>query len=290
MALAILAIRAMTIFPILAIRAHRQGSDKIPLRPHPSHSEYSLRAQCPHHRGAPHVVPHVTSFHDGATLVVLSRGPTATPMPPMVLDPSFGALAAAALARCAPSPATQRALRSSLRPPTAPNGNPSRAALHKSIATRFTRFRSTDSHTAKSARCLSSPPTVDLLHSALPTKSASSKPLQRVLRRAPKPNLSRPRSRLTSVVTLVLRRLKALFGLAQSAVCYQHVRDGARRCRGSVQPSRRGPKDRGARGAGSRSGKAKVRRERSIYNPQCQYICPPGVSPLIVSINLINHH
>ena len=142
MALAILAIRAMTIFPILAIRAHRQGSDKIPLRPHPSHSEYSLRVQCPHHRGAPHVVPHVTSFHDGATLAVLSRGPTATPMPPMVLDPSFGALAAAALARCAPSPATQRALRSSLRPPTAPNGNPSRAALSNSIATRFTRFSS----------------------------------------------------------------------------------------------------------------------------------------------------
>ena len=148
----------------------------------------------------------------------------------------------------------------------------------------------TDSHTAKSARCLSSPPTVDLLHSASPTKSASSKPLQRVLRRAPKPNLSRPRGRLANVVTLVLRRLKALFGLAQSAVCYQHVRDGARRCRGSVQPSRRGPKDRGARGAGSPSGKAKVRRERSIYNPQCQYICPPGASPLIFSINLINHH
>ena len=112
----------------------------------------------------------------------------------------------------------------------------------------------------------------------------------RYCRHCPIDHMSRPRGRLTSVVTLVLRRLKALFGLAQSAVCYQHVRDGARRCRGSVQPSRRGPKDRGARGAGSRSGKAKVRRERSIYNPQCQYICPPGVSPLIVSINLINHH
>ena len=158
MALAILAIRVMTIVPILAIRVHRQRSDKIPLRPRPSHLEYSLRAQRPHHRGAPHVVPHVTPFHDGVMLAVLSRGPTATPMPPMVLDPSFGVSAAAALARCAPSPATQRALHSSLRPPTTPSENPLRAALLNSITTRFTRFRSTDSHTAKSARCLSSPP------------------------------------------------------------------------------------------------------------------------------------
>ena len=140
MALAILAIRVMTIVPILAIRVHRQRSEQIPLRPHPSHSEYSLRAQRPHHRGAPHVVPHVTPFHDGVMLAVLSRGPTATPMLPMVLDPSFGVSAAAALARCALSPATQRALHSSLRPPTAPSENPLRAALLNSIANRFTRF------------------------------------------------------------------------------------------------------------------------------------------------------
>ena len=42
---------------------------------------------------------------------------------------------------------------------------------------------------------------------------------------------------------------------------------------------------------GREAAKAKVKREkRSIYNPQCQYICPQGVSLLIGSINLIKHH